>query len=69
MNNVLNAGAVELWELTEDESLLVNKFSKHEHDHIVTSVSSTSDGSHVVSGSMDCKCVHATPPHPYTDLM
>ena len=62
MNNVVNAGAVELWELTEDERLLVNRFSKHEHDHIVTSVSSTTDGTHAVSGSMDCKFVHPTPP-------
>lgn len=50
-----DSGSVELWELAEDERLLVNRFSKHEHDHIVTSVSSTTDASHAVSGSMDCR--------------
>ncbi|KAM6979994.1 methylosome protein WDR77 [Aplochiton taeniatus] len=50
-----DSGAVELWELAEDERLLVNKFSKHEHDHVVTSVSPTAGASNVVSGSMDCR--------------
>lgn len=50
-----DSGAVELWGLMEDERLLVNKFSHHEHDHIVTSVGPTSDTQHVVSGSLDCR--------------
>lgn len=50
-----DSGAVELWDLTEDELLLVNRFSKHEHDHIVTSISSTATATHAVSGSMDCR--------------
>ncbi|KAI1890735.1 hypothetical protein AGOR_G00156690 [Albula goreensis] len=49
-----DSGAVELWELTEDESLLVNKFSRHEHDDLVTSISPTAGGTHAASGSMDC---------------
>ncbi|XP_036387433.1 methylosome protein 50 [Megalops cyprinoides] len=48
-----DSGAVELWELAEDESLMVNKFSRHEHDDIVTSVSPTAGGGHAASGSMD----------------
>lgn len=49
-------GAIELWELAEDESLLVNRFTKLEHDHIVTSVS-PAGSNHAVSGSMDCRSV------------
>ncbi|KAL0978390.1 hypothetical protein UPYG_G00169880 [Umbra pygmaea] len=49
-----DSGAIELWELTEDESLLVNRFTKHDHDHIVSSVS-PAGSSHAVSGSMDCR--------------
>ncbi|XP_010879830.1 methylosome protein 50 [Esox lucius] len=49
-----DSGAVELWELSEDESLLVNRYTKHEHDHIVNSVS-PAGSSHAVSGSMDCR--------------
>ena len=52
---VLYAGALELWELAEDERLLVNRFSKYDHDHIVTSVSPTAGTSGAVTGSMDCK--------------
>ncbi|XP_061075033.1 methylosome protein 50 [Conger conger] len=49
-----DSGAVELWELTEDESLLVNKLSHHEHDDIVTSISPVAGGGQVASGSVDC---------------
>lgn len=49
------SGALELWELAEDERLLVNRFTKHEHDHIVTTVSPISGGSGAVTGSMDCR--------------
>ncbi|XP_076857557.1 methylosome protein WDR77 [Brachyhypopomus gauderio] len=48
-----DSGAVELWELTEDERLLVNRFSQHEHDHMVTAISPTASASHAVSSSMD----------------
>ncbi|KAJ8260268.1 hypothetical protein GJAV_G00179010 [Gymnothorax javanicus] len=48
-----DSGAVELWELTEDESLLVSKFSRHEHDDIVTSISPMCGGSRVASSSLD----------------
>lgn len=50
-----DSGALELWELAEDERLLVNRFSKYEHDHIVTSVSPTAGTSGAVTGSMDCR--------------
>ncbi|KAM3877826.1 methylosome protein WDR77 [Diretmus argenteus] len=50
-----DSGALELWELAEDERLLVNRFTKHEHDHIVTSVSPVVGASSVVTGSMDCR--------------
>uniref|UniRef100_A0A8D2MRK0 Methylosome protein WDR77 n=1 Tax=Zonotrichia albicollis TaxID=44394 RepID=A0A8D2MRK0_ZONAL len=49
-------GAVELWELEENESLIVNKFCKYEHDDIVTSVSVLAGSSQAVSGGRDC-CV------------
>ena len=49
------AGALELWELSEDEHLLVNRFSKHDHDNIITSVSPTAGASTAVTGSMDCR--------------
>uniref|UniRef100_A0A7N9ARG2 Methylosome protein WDR77 n=1 Tax=Mastacembelus armatus TaxID=205130 RepID=A0A7N9ARG2_9TELE len=48
-------GALELWELAEDERLLVNRFTKHEHDHIVTTVSPITGASGAVTGSMDCR--------------
>ncbi|KAL2098159.1 hypothetical protein ACEWY4_007366 [Coilia grayii] len=50
----LDSGAVELWELAEDERLLANRFSKQVHDHIVTSISTTAGRTHVLSSSMDC---------------
>ncbi|XP_063050189.1 methylosome protein 50, partial [Engraulis encrasicolus] len=49
-----DSGAVELWELTEDERLLSNRFSKQAHDAIVTSISTTAAKTHAVSSSMDC---------------
>uniref|UniRef100_A0A667WQS5 Methylosome protein WDR77 n=1 Tax=Myripristis murdjan TaxID=586833 RepID=A0A667WQS5_9TELE len=63
-----DSGALELWELAEDERLLVNRFTKHEHDHIVTSVSPVAGGSSAVTGSMDCRLVSVhthTHPHPH----
>ncbi|XP_071398195.1 methylosome protein WDR77 [Centroberyx affinis] len=50
-----DSGALELWELAEDERLLVNRFTKHEHDHIVTSVSPVAGASSAITGSMDCR--------------
>lgn len=50
-----DSGALELWELTEDERLLVNKWTKYEHDNIVTSVSPMCGASGAVTGSMDCR--------------
>lgn len=50
-----DSGALELWELAEDERLLVNRFTKHEHDHIVTTVSPVTGANSVVTGSMDCR--------------
>lgn len=49
------AGALELWELAEDERLLVNRFTKHDHDHIVTTVSPVVGATAAVTGSMDCR--------------
>ncbi|XP_018606578.1 methylosome protein WDR77 [Scleropages formosus] len=49
-----DSGAVELWELTEDCELIVNKFSRHEHDDIVSSISPMAGGRLAVSGSFDC---------------
>ena len=46
-------GAVELWELDENETLIVSKFCKYEHDDIVSTVSVLSSGTHAVSGSKD----------------
>lgn len=48
-------GALELWELAEDERLLVNRFTKHDHDHIVTTVSPVTGASSAITGSMDCR--------------
>ncbi|XP_073324667.1 methylosome protein WDR77 [Pagrus major] len=50
-----DSGALELWELAEDERLLVNRFTKHDHDHIVTTVSPVTGASSAVTGSMDCR--------------
>lgn len=43
----------ELWELDENETLIVSKFCKYEHDDIVSSVSVLSSGTQAVSGSKD----------------
>nr|XP_020739033.1 methylosome protein 50 [Odocoileus virginianus texanus] len=48
-----DSGAVELWELDENETLIVSKFCKYEHDDIVSTVSVLSSGTHAVSGSKD----------------
>ncbi|KAJ0068735.1 hypothetical protein NL108_010808, partial [Boleophthalmus pectinirostris] len=48
-----DSGALELWELTENECLLVNRWTKYEHDNIVTSVSPMCGASGAVTGSMD----------------
>ncbi|XP_008408052.1 methylosome protein WDR77 [Poecilia reticulata] len=50
-----DSGALELWELAEDERLLMNRFTKYEHDHIVTTVSPITGESSAVTGSMDCR--------------
>ncbi|XP_068567791.1 methylosome protein WDR77 isoform X2 [Cebidichthys violaceus] len=50
-----DSGALELWDLAEDERLLVNRFTKHEHDHIVTTVSPVAGANGAVTGSMDCR--------------
>uniref|UniRef100_A0AAV2M7I8 Methylosome protein WDR77 n=1 Tax=Knipowitschia caucasica TaxID=637954 RepID=A0AAV2M7I8_KNICA len=50
-----DSGALELWELTDNESLLVNRWTKYEHDDIVTSVSPMCAASGAVTGSMDCR--------------
>lgn len=42
-------GAVELWELDENETLIVSKFCKYEHDDIVSTVSVLSSGTQAVS--------------------
>lgn len=47
------AGAVELWELDENETLIVNKFCKYEHDDIVTTVAVLAGSTQVVSGGQD----------------
>lgn len=46
-------GAVELWELDENETLIVSKFCKYEHDDIVSTVTVLSSGTQAVSGSKD----------------
>ncbi|KAM8977185.1 methylosome protein WDR77 [Pelodytes ibericus] len=48
-----DSGAVELWEILENESLLVNKFTKYEHDDMVTTLSVFTDGTQAISGSKD----------------
>ncbi|CAI5687869.1 methylosome protein 50 [Oreochromis aureus] len=50
-----DSGALELWELAEDERLLVNRFTKNDHDHIVTTVSPMVGATAAVTGSMDCR--------------
>lgn len=48
-----STGAVELWELDENETLIVSKFCKYEHDDIVSTVTVLSSGTQAVSGSKD----------------
>ncbi|KAJ7427915.1 Methylosome protein 50 [Willisornis vidua] len=48
-----DSGAVELWELEENETLIVNKFCKYEHDDITTSVSVLAGSTQAVSGGRD----------------
>ncbi|XP_017653897.1 methylosome protein 50 isoform X4 [Nannospalax galili] len=48
-----DSGAVELWELDENETLIVSKFCKYEHDDIVSTVSVLSSGTQAISGSKD----------------
>ncbi|NXD12040.1 MEP50 protein, partial [Nothocercus nigrocapillus] len=48
-----DSGAVELWELDEKETLIVNKFCKYEHDDIVMTVSVLANSTHAVSGGRD----------------
>ncbi|XP_068598706.1 methylosome protein WDR77-like [Brachionichthys hirsutus] len=50
-----DSGAVELWELAEQDGLLVNRFTKQDHDHIVTTVSPVMGEGGAVTGSMDCR--------------
>ncbi|XP_069798351.1 methylosome protein WDR77-like isoform X2 [Narcine bancroftii] len=49
-----DSGTVELWEVDESEGLVVNKFSKCEHDDVVTKVSVLSGETQAVSSSLDC---------------
>lgn len=46
-------GAVELWELDENETLIVNKFCKYEHDDIVMTVAVLAGSTQAVSGGRD----------------
>ncbi|XP_075471382.1 methylosome protein WDR77 [Ascaphus truei] len=48
-----DSGAVELWEILENESLIVNKFSKYEHDDMVMTLSVFTGGTQAISGSKD----------------
>uniref|UniRef100_A0A673IEQ8 Methylosome protein WDR77 n=2 Tax=Sinocyclocheilus rhinocerous TaxID=307959 RepID=A0A673IEQ8_9TELE len=50
-----DAGSVELWELAEDERLLMNRFTRLEHDDVVTGVSVSAGGRLAVSCSVDCR--------------
>uniref|UniRef100_G1MZ87 Methylosome protein WDR77 n=1 Tax=Meleagris gallopavo TaxID=9103 RepID=G1MZ87_MELGA len=47
------AGAVELWELDEKETLIVNKFCKYEHDDMVEAVDVLAGSTRAVSGGRD----------------
>lgn len=42
-----------MWELDDNETLIVSKFCKYEHDDIVSTVSALSSGTQAVSGSKD----------------
>ncbi|KAH0618925.1 hypothetical protein JD844_018474, partial [Phrynosoma platyrhinos] len=46
-------GALELWELDENETLIVNKFCKYEHDNIVTTVNVLANSTQAITGSKD----------------
>ncbi|KAM6333326.1 methylosome protein WDR77 [Alca torda] len=48
-----DSGAVELWELDENETLIVNKFCKYEHDDIATTVAVLASSTQAVSGGRD----------------
>ncbi|KAJ7331763.1 hypothetical protein JRQ81_013943 [Phrynocephalus forsythii] len=48
-----DSGAVEFWELDENETLIVNKFCKYEHDNIVSTVSVLANSTQAISGSKD----------------
>ncbi|KAM6114353.1 methylosome protein WDR77 [Phoenicopterus ruber ruber] len=48
-----DSGAVELWELDEKETLIVNKFCKYEHDDIVMTVAVLASSTQAVSGGRD----------------
>ncbi|XP_067271295.1 methylosome protein 50 [Pseudorasbora parva] len=50
-----DAGSVELWELAEDERLLVSRFTGNEHDDAVTGVSVSAGARHAVSCGADCR--------------
>lgn len=50
-----DSGSVELWDLAEDERLLVNRFSRQEHGDVVTGVSACVGGRTAVSCSADCR--------------
>ncbi|XP_026956175.1 methylosome protein 50-like [Sagmatias obliquidens] len=49
----LPTGAVELWELDENETLIVSKFCKYKHYDIMSTVSVLSSGTQAVSGRKD----------------
>ncbi|GCB77584.1 hypothetical protein scyTo_0016713 [Scyliorhinus torazame] len=49
-----DSGAVELWEVAENETAMVSKFCKYEHDDIVTKVSVLCGATQAVSSSLDC---------------
>ncbi|XP_042320963.1 methylosome protein 50 [Sceloporus undulatus] len=48
-----DSGALELWELDENETLIVNKFCKYEHDNIVTTVNVLANSTQAITGSKD----------------
>lgn len=48
-----DSGAVELWELDEKETLIVNKFCKYEHDDMVEAVDVLAGSTRAVSGGRD----------------
>ncbi|KFV61341.1 Methylosome protein 50, partial [Dryobates pubescens] len=48
-----DTGAVELWELDEKETLIVNKFCKYEHDDITMAVAVLAGSTQAISGGRD----------------